>query len=109
MGRGEGFRRFDQRHAFKACEPAKARTLGFIEDCQATCVEVRLEGVIVDSSRNRTLRRIEESRARISKGPEGIWERFGWPNVVAVEGDVLPSERGDMGKHGIVDDLALRA
>ncbi len=68
-----------------------------------------LTGVIVESSRNRTLGRIEESRAWISKGSEGILKRFGRPNVIAVEGDVLPSERSDMGEQGIVDDLTLRA
>jgi len=36
-------------------------------------------------------------------------ERFRRPNIVAVEGDVLPSERSDMGEQGIVDDLALGA
>ena len=35
-------------------------------------------------------------------------EQFCWPNVVAIEGDVLPSERGDMGKQGIADDLPQR-
>jgi hypothetical protein len=53
--------------------------------------------------------RIEESRAWIAKGPEGILERFGRPNLITVEGDVLPSERSDMGEDGITDDLALRA
>ena len=68
-----------------------------------------LFGVIVESSRNRTLRRIEESRARIAKGPEGILERFSRPNVIAVKSDVFPSQRSDMGEQGIVDDVALRA
>ncbi len=66
-------------------------------------------GVIAESSPNCTLSRIEECRARIAKGPEGVLERFGRPNVVAIEGDVLPAERSDMGKQGIVDDFALRA
>ena len=34
-------------------------------------------------------------------------ERFGRPNLVAVEGDVLLSEPSDMGEYGIVDDLVL--
>src|SRR5208282_2253406 len=62
-----------------------------------------------ESSPNCTRSRIEECRARIAKGPEGVLERFGRPNVVAIEGDVLPAERSDMGKQGIVDDFALRA
>jgi hypothetical protein len=45
---------------------------------------------------------------RIPQGPESLLERFRRPNVVATEGDVLPSERGDMSKQGIADDLALR-
>jgi len=40
-------------------------------------------GVIVDSSQNPTLRRIEKGGARISKGPEGILVRFRRPNVIA--------------------------
>jgi hypothetical protein len=36
-------------------------------------------------------------------------ERFRRPNVVAIEGDVLPSEWGDMGEQSVVDDLAMGA
>ncbi len=46
---------------------------------------------------------------RIPQGPENLLERFRRPNVVAIEGDVLPSERGDMGKQGIAEILALGA
>ena len=59
--------------------------------------------------RKSTLSRIEERRARISKRPEALLERFRRPNVVSIEGDVLPPERSDVAKQGIVDDLALRA
>ena len=33
-------------------------------------------------------------------------ERFCRPNIVAIEGDVLPAERGDVGEQLIADDLA---
>jgi len=51
-------------------------------------------GVIAESSRNPTLGRIAEYRARISKGAEGILERLGRPNIAAIESDVLPTEHG---------------
>ena len=35
-------------------------------------------------------------------------ERFGWPNVVAIEGDVLPAERRDMSNKIIGNSLAAR-
>jgi hypothetical protein len=34
-------------------------------------------------------------------------ERLCGPNVIAVEGDVLPAERRDMGKQIIADNLTL--
>jgi hypothetical protein len=39
--------------------------------------------------------------------PEVILERLCGPNVIAVEGDLLPAERRDMGKQIIVDNLTL--
>jgi len=87
----------------------KALTGGCSERKMPQWIAIVLDGVIAESSRKSTLSRVEEGRARISKGPEGILERFRRPNVIAVEGDVLPSQRSDMGEHGIVDDLALRA
>jgi hypothetical protein len=69
-------------------------------------------GVIVESSRKSTLSGIEEFGAVSSVteqasgggaslgadcgGPEAVLERFCWPNVVAIEGDVFPAERRDM-------------
>ena len=50
-------------------------------------------GVIAESVPNRTLSGIEEGGARISQRPKPLLERFGWPDVVAIEDDVLPAER----------------
>ena len=65
-------------------------------------------GVIAESVPNPTLSGIEEHRARIAEGPEAVLERFGWPNVVAIEGDVLPAERRDMSNKIIGNSLAAR-
>ena len=54
-------------------------------------------GVIAESVPNRTLSGIEEGGARISQRPKPLLERFGWPDVVAIEDDVLPAERGNVG------------
>lgn len=54
-------------------------------------------GVIAESVPNRTLSGIEEGGARISQRPKPLLERFGWPDVVAIEDDVLPAERGNGG------------
>ena len=54
-----------------------------------------------------TLSGIEECRARIPEWPEIILERLCGPNIIAVEGDVLPAERRDMGKQIIADNLTL--
>ena len=53
-------------------------------------------GVIAEFVPNPTLSGIEEHRARIAEGPEAVLERFCWPNVVAIEGDMFPAERRDM-------------
>ena len=37
--------------------------------------------------------------------PEVILERLCGPDVIAVEGNVLPAERRDMGKQIIIDNL----
>ncbi len=63
-------------------------------------------GVIAESVPNPTLSGIEEHRARIAEGPEAVLERFRWPNVVAIEGDVFPAERRDMSNVIIGNDLA---
>jgi hypothetical protein len=54
------------------------------------------EGIIVESVPNLTLSGIEELGSWVSQGSEGASERFGWPYVVAIEGDVLPPERRDL-------------
>jgi hypothetical protein len=64
-------------------------------------------GVIAESTQNRTLSGIEEQRARIPEGPESVLERLPRPNVVAVEGDVLPAERSDMGDQILADNLPV--
>ena len=48
--------------------------------------------------------RREESRAGIPEGPEVLLERLHRTNVVAIEGDVFPAERGDVGKRMIADN-----
>jgi hypothetical protein len=48
-------------------------------------------GVIVESSQNRTLRPIEDFCAGISQGSKSVCEWFGKPNVIVVEGDMLPT------------------
>ena len=67
----------------------------------------RIIGVIAESVLKRTLSGIEERSARIPQWPEVIVERLCGPNIVAVEGDVLPSERRDVGKQIIADNLTL--
>ncbi len=70
------------------------------------CRHCGKEGVIAESVPNPTLSGIEEHRARIAEGPEAVLERFRWPNVVAIEGDVFPAERRDMSNVIIGNDLA---
>jgi hypothetical protein len=67
------------------------------------------EGVIAESVPKRTLSGIEELKARISQRPKPILERLGWPDVVAIEADVFPSERGDVGEQGVGQGFALGA
>jgi hypothetical protein len=50
---------------------------------------MKLLGVIAESVPKRTLSGSEERGARISQGPEPILERFGRPDVVAIEADVF--------------------
>ena len=66
-------------------------------------------GVIADSVPNRTLSGIEEGGARISQRPKPLLERFGWPDVVAIEDDVLPAERGNVGEQLIGRSFGLGA
>ena len=61
-------------------------------DRVANCHLHRL-GVIAESVPNRTLSGIEEGGAADFAAAEPLLERFGWPDVVAIEDDVLPAER----------------
>jgi hypothetical protein len=85
----------------------------------------RRAGVIVESSRKSTLSGIEEFGAVSSvteqasdggavvrgglRGPEAVLERFCWPNVVAIEGDVFPAERRDMSNKIVGNDFPATA
>ena len=53
-------------------------------------------GVIAESVLNRTLSGIEEGGARISQRPKSLLKWLGWPDVVAIEANVLPAERGNV-------------
>jgi hypothetical protein len=39
----------------------------------------------------------------ISEGSKAMLERLCGPNVITIEGDVLPAERSDMGKQIVAD------
>src|SRR5271157_5885066 len=67
------------------------------------------EGVIVESVPKRTLSGIEERGARISQRPKPILERFGRPDVVAIEADVFPAERAYVGEQRVGQSFALGA
>jgi hypothetical protein len=45
----------------------------------------------------------------ISQRPKSLLERLGWPDVVAIKADVLPAERGNMGKQLIGQSFPLSA
>ena len=66
-------------------------------------------GVIAESVPKRTLSGIEEGGARISQRPKPRLERLGWPDVVAIEADVLPAERGNVGEQLIGQSFDLGA
>jgi hypothetical protein len=38
-----------------------------------------------------------------------LWKRPGRPNVIAIEGDVFPAKRSDMGEQLVADNLPLEA
>jgi hypothetical protein len=42
-------------------------------------------------------------------GPKPLFERFGRPDVVAIEADVLPAERSDVGEQRVGQRFALGA
>ena len=66
-------------------------------------------GVIAESVPNGTLSGIEKGGARISQRPKPLLERLGWPDVVAIEADVFPAERGNVGKQFIGQRFAFGA
>ena len=68
-----------------------------------------IRGVIAESVPKRTLSGIEERGARISQRPKPILERFGRPDVVAIEADVFPAERANVGEQRIRQSFALGA
>ena len=42
---------------------------------------------------------IKELGTRVSQGSEGVSKRFGGPDVIAIEGDMLPAEGRDVGEN----------
>ena len=52
---------------------------------------------------------IEEGGARISQRPKCLLKRLGWPDVVAIEADVLPAEWGNVGERLVRQRFALGA
>ena len=66
-------------------------------------------GVIAEFVPKRTLSSIEERGAGISQRTKPILERFGRPDVVAIEADVFPAERADVGEKRVGQKFALGA
>ena len=66
-------------------------------------------GVIAEFVPKRTLSSIEERGAGISQRTKPILERFGRPDVVAIEADVFPAERSDVGEKSVGHKFALGA
>src|ERR1700741_5199337 len=66
-------------------------------------------GVIAEFVPKRTLSSIEERGAGISQRTKPILERFGRPDVVAIEADVFPAERADVGEQRVGQNFALGA
>ena len=62
----------------------------------------------MESVPNRTLSGLEKFWSGISQGPEGSSERLGGPDVIAVEGDMLPSERRNVSEKLVGNDFAAR-
>ena len=52
---------------------------------------------------------MEEGGARISQWPKPLLKRLGWPDVVAIEANVLPAERGNVGEQFVRQRFALGA
>src|SRR6476660_7634095 len=66
-------------------------------------------GVIAEFVLKRTLSSIEERGAGISQRTKPILERFGRPDVVAIEANVFPAERTDVGEESVGQKFALSA
>jgi hypothetical protein len=49
------------------------------------------------------------TRSTAFAGPKPLFERFGQPDVVAIEADVLPAERSDVGENLVGQRFALGA
>jgi hypothetical protein len=54
-------------------------------------------------------KRHRETRSAAFAGPKPLFERFGRPNVVAIEAHVLPAERSDVGEQLVGQRFALGA
>jgi hypothetical protein len=78
-----------------------------INDILQSQTALAQKGVIAESVSNRTLSGIEEGGARISQRPKFLLERLGWPDVVAIEADMLPAERGNVGEQLIGQRFGL--
>ena len=63
---------------------------------RSTKSQFAVAGSLPNLSQNPTPSGVEARRARIAEGPEAVLQQFRWPNVVAIEGDMLPAERRDM-------------
>jgi hypothetical protein len=61
----------------------------------------------VESVPNPTLSGVEELGSGVSQRSEGGSERFGWPDVIAIEGDVLRPEGRDVREKLIRNDFAV--
>src|ERR1700722_16355641 len=70
---------------------------------------VMLIGVIAEFVLKCTLSSIEERGAGISQRTKPILERFGRPDVFAIEADVFPAERTDVGEKRVGQKFALSA
>ena len=64
-------------------------------------------GSAQDLPKNCTLSHFEELGARVSEGSEGVMERLRRPNIVPIEGDMLPTERRDMSEQIVTDQFSI--
>ena len=66
-------------------------------------------GVIAESVLNRALSGVEETQSADFAGPNPLFERFGQPDVVAIEADEVPADRGRCGRGACRARFALGA